>query len=397
MIDRMRSEGKGAAIALLACSFALASCHRAAPASPNLVNRHVDLQSISMPNLLSVDWDFTFWYLGATPAKQYNEYKVSSTAQGGHVSPTLPCITDDSGTGTNQVKAVAQLWFSGQTKPVQGTGTALFTCSRSLDVPINIVISVQLPLNSGFGDLGALVTGVSCNSRVDWKGDEWLAVCGNSSCGDSEAAFLFENQCQMVGGGAPSFWACGAPSDWTMISFVANAQFAVPPGDGSWTFGISALPQLSLPAADPSLTDSTGTLMVYSNVQTPTATLSRVQGVNQSAIATQRTADFAAILTLPAQSIGGDLPQQLLAVRNSPAGASATSLTRFGACDVPVLGTQLWPGLSVIDVRLRDAASADVLLSTDAGGIASQRAVCTAVRANDGTPQINCSAAVPLS
>jgi hypothetical protein len=51
----------------------------------------------------------------------------------------------------------------------------------------------------------------------------------------------------------------------------------------------------------------------------------------------------------------------------------------------------------VIDARLHDAASVDLILSAQPGGLASKKARCTAIRGADGTPQISCTAAGSLT
>ena len=227
----------------------------------------------------------------------------------------------------------------------------------------------------------------------------------SGSIDDGDAVFLFENECSQESGGAPAFWTCGAVGDWTILDIPtptpptasATDAFAVPPGDGNWTLGISALPQVKLSGADPTLTDAQGNLLVFSNVATPIATLSRSQGTNSTTLNATRTAAFAAILTLSADTPGGPTPQQLLEIRIASGLTTATVWEPFGLCDSTVQGTQSWSGLYPIDVRLTDPGSAKVIFAVSPGGLAVQSALCTAIRANDGTPEINCSAAGPLS
>lgn len=308
----------------------------------------------------------------------------------------LPCLTTASGTGQNQIQATATLHFAGQAQPVQATGAALFTCTASQDVTVNLVITIQQMVNAGFGDANGFAVGVSCTSSLAWKGDGWLAVCSDASCGDAQAAFLFQNSCQDLDGGAPEYWACGSPTDWTLLGNVASSQFPIPLVDGTWSFGLAVVPTLTLPTPDPTLTDASGNLLVFSNAPTPLATLVRDGGVNDATLDDTRTAAFAADLVLPALALGGATPHQLFELRNGNTGASAFVVSPFGICDGPVQGTQSWPGLHAIDLRLQSPASATVILSAQAGGLATQSALCTAIRATDGTPQVSCAAAGPL-
>jgi len=394
---RMPTPSRLAALLFLLGAATISSACKKSPveAAPQKTQTAFALQATSLPNLVSVDWDFKFWFLDATPPEMYNDYPVTSAQTGGHVDAVLPCLTGPSGTGQNQVIATAQLWFAGQTTPAQGTGSALFTCRQSLDTPINIVVNVTIPSNVGFVDPTGVVTGVGCSSKIDWKDDSWLAVCSDSSCGDSQAVFVFANACQQLDGTPPSYWACGPGADWTLSGILASCQFAIPPGAGNWNFGISALPQVQLSPADPTLTDSSGNLLVFSNVPTPLASLQRsASGPNTGTVDTTRVADFAADLTLAANAVGGPSPHQLLEVRNTTSGAVASAWLAFGPCDPPVQGTQSWPGLYAVDVRLSGAGAATVVLAPAAqGAAASGVATCTAQWASDQvTPQVSCSA-----
>jgi hypothetical protein len=385
--------------ALAACALACAGCRARPPPAPDPAQGRIAfvVQSLSVPGLVRVDWDLKFWFLDPAPPVRYGEFAASSVQQGGRMTAILGCLTSPSGTGVNQVQATAQLWFAGQAQPVQGNGTALFTCVRSMDAPVSLVISIRNPADVGFVDATAAAYGISCASKIDYKGDDWLAVCGSSSCGDPQAAFVFANACRGSDGAAPSYWACGSPADWTIVNVLAESQFPVPPGDGSWSFGVSAAQQIALLPADLSLTDAAGNLLVYKQVPTPLATLVRAGGVNRSAIDAARVADFAADLVLPALAIGGATPHQLLELRNLAGGATASAWTRFGACDPPAVGNASWAGLFVIDVRLRDPGSVKLILSTAANGLATRSATCSAQRAADGTPQVSCTAAGPLT
>jgi hypothetical protein len=355
------------------------------------------VQSLAIPGLVRVDWNLKFYFLESTPPAMYSEYPVSSGMEGGRFTAVLPCLTNASGTGQNQVQAVAQLWFTGQTAPVVGTGTAIFTCVRSADTPVSLVISIRLPADAGFNDVIGKVNGISCASKIDYKSDAWLAVCGASSCGDAQAMFLFANACQSLDGTSPDFLACGSSTDWTLQGVLAASQFPVPSIDGAWTFGVTALPSQVLTPPDLTLTDATGKLRVYKQVPTPSARLLRASGTNQGTIDADRFADFAADLVLPATAPGAGTPHQLLELRNGLNGSAASVWTSFGPCDAPTAGVQGWSGLYVIDARLHDAASVDLILSAQPGGLASKKARCTAIRGADGTPQISCTAAGSLT
>ena len=386
-------------LALAACALACA-CSQRREAQPALVpggNTTFVVQSLSLPGLLRVEWDLKFWFLDTAPPVQYGSYTATSVQQGGRVTAILACLTGPAGTGQNQVQATALLYFAGQAQPVQGSGTALFTCVRSMDSPVSLVIAIRSPADLGFVDVSASASGMSCSSKIDYKGDDWLAVCGSASCGDAQAAFVFANACQGLDGAAPAYWACGAPADWTLLNILAESQFPVPPGDGAWSFGVSALPHAVILPADSTLTDANGNLLVYKQVPTPLATLVRTAGQNHGAIDAGRFADFAAELGLPAATVGGPTPHQLVLFRNLAAGASASAGMRFGTCDVAAAGTSSWPGLYVIDLRLGDAGKLSVILSAQPSGLAAKSATCTAERAADGTPQVTCTPAGPLS
>jgi hypothetical protein len=209
--------------------------------------------------------------------------------------------------------------------------------------------------------------------------------------------FLFANACQALDGTAPDLLACGSSTDWTLQGILAASQFPVPPTDGVWTFGVTALPSQTLTPPDLTLTDSAGKLRVYKQVPTPSARLLRANGANQGTIDANRFADFAADLVLPAATPGAGTPHQLLEVRNGTGGSAASVWTAFGPCDLATLGVQGWSGLYVIDARLHDSGSVDLILSAQPGGLASKKARCTAQRAGDGTPQISCAAAGSLT
>ncbi len=180
--------------------------------------------------------------------------QFTSTKASGQILAVLPCLTTPSGTGNNQVKASAILHFSDGTQAT-GTGSAVFTCTQSVDTPINLVISIQMAVNAGFVDPNGQVTVVNCDSNYEWKDDSWLAVCSDSSCGDAESVLLLEDNCSQLGTGTPTFWTCGVPADWTILDLTpptppvasATCQFPVPASDGSWTFGAARCRKSHLP------------------------------------------------------------------------------------------------------------------------------------------------------
>ncbi len=382
-------------LALTLCAAAaLVACKRAPAPAAARAQGSFSGQLVGIPNLVSVDWDLKFWLLGSTP-QLYDEYQTSSTLPGGQFAAVLPCLAP-SGRATNQLQATAQLWLEGQSAPVAAQGTALFTCVTGLDAAVNLVLTVSVPGSDGFTDPTGIVAGVSCVSKVDWKSDTWLAVCGSSSCGDAEAVFLFANSCQDLTGSAPGYWACGWPTDWNILSTLATSQFAVPARDGQWTFGIAATPQLQLGAADPTLTDPSGNLLVFQGVPAPRATLTRTGGANAGSISAARVDDFAVSLSLAAQGAGGPAPAQLLEIRNGASGASAAALLPFSPCDAPVQGAASWSNLYAIGARLQSPGTASLLFAAQPGGLAIASATCTAQWGAGAAPQISCTSAGDL-
>ncbi len=375
----------------------LAACHTSTPGIQ--AHNHLHIQTLQMPGLQSVQWDFQFWFLDSSPAQNYLE----TQATGAEVDGTYLCLVGAGGTGHNQVQATVTLTFIGQSTPIVGKGAALFTCKTGVDTPIDIVIPLQIPATDGYPDLDAQATVVSCTPpQLQWKGDDWLAVCGTSSCGDSNSALLFSQSCSGTSGFAPELWTCG-PSDWTQTIHAtaqppystAVSQFAVPPGDGTWTFSVAALAQLTLSQPDLSLTDANGRLLVHADTATPTATLVRQGGVATAGAVSTRYADWAIELSIPAGSSG--TTTQLAVFRLDASGTHASVWQSFGACDAPILGTSSFTGLFAVDARLVDSATVELFFASQPGGLVSQTAICAAIRQADGTPQISCSNAGPLS
>ncbi len=365
----------------LALAVACAGCAQPKPGSPPAGRSQFALQTPSLPGLTSVDYTLHFWFLGAVPPLAYDTYLASSAS--GSVFAILPCFSDRS--GLNQVRADAVLHFAGA-PDLAGSASAIFSCQQSLDTPVSLVISAVRGTGVGYGDIAGLAAGVSCQSAINLRGDSYLAVCAESTCGDSGAVFLFTNSCRALDGSAPSFWACGPPTDWTLLGPLASSAFTLV-RDGTFRFGIAAPPAVKLSAPDPTLTDASGNLLVWGAVATPAATLIRSGGaVTRSTLDATRTASFAARL----QAAGG--PPLLLEVQGGAAGAALFAWTPLGPCLAPAAGVASLPGLFVVDVRLASPAVATLLLAAAPAGPASQRSSCTATAAG----AILCSAPGPL-
>ena len=363
-----------AALCLFACQPAAAP-FQGAPGRTRFA-----IQPPPLPGLLSADYTFRFYFLGQLPVQAYATYMQSSNAI---ASAVLTCRE-----GLNQVVLDATLHFSDGSTQL-GHAAALFSCVHEADTAVNLVVSILRTGAYGDADLGALALATSCDSRADLKGDDALAVCASSSCGDASAAFVFTNYCRALDGSAPTWLACGAPADWTLLGPLGRAQLPVPAQDGSWAFSVAALGVLQLPIIDPTLTDSTGKLRVWAGTATPRVALTRSHGALTQQV-TPQTAPFAALLDVSASA------HALLEIRHPTGGAQAYGWAAFAPCDRAALGIPSWPGLFAVDLRLVSPGAAKVYLGPQIAGIATKSATCTAVLAADGMPGVQCTAASAL-
>lgn len=367
-----------------ALALACAACAKGPGPEPTPSGRsRLLLQTPDAEGLTSVDYTLRFWFLGQTPPPEYLTRRVTSVTPGDEPLLILACRGD--GNGLNQVRADAVLHFAGA-PDLAGSATAVFSCAPGADTPVNLVITVFTVGPGGYVDLGLGAAAVDCRSTVEQRGDGFLAVCGAASCGDPGAVFLFATSCRALDGSAPAFWACGAATDWTVLGPLASSAYVVG-ADGTFVFGIAALPQRKLAVPDPTLTDLAGNLLVWGAVATPEARLVREDGTTVSAtLKSTRAATFAARLQAP----GG--PPLLLELDAGDGGTAAIAWTRFGMCNVPVAGTPWYEGLWALDVRLADAATATVIFASAPAGIATQRATCAA----DAHGVLACGSPVPL-
>lgn len=359
--------GARRALAALTVAALFAACGTAEPdaPAPEVGQARLALSAPNSSGIARIDYTLTFTFLQATPPQVYLVEEYSSARHGGELVAILPCYTTGAGTGINQVDVVAEVHFDGDAEPVTVNASAVFECVRNADTRVNIVLNLVGALNAGFVDLDIAASGTLCASKVDFHGDGHLGVCPDASCGDAEAMFLFANTCQAVGGGAPEFWVCGAPTDWIVSQYLANSQFPVPQTDGRWEFGVVALDKLHMIQDDPTLTDAEGFLKVWTGVASTRAVLERQGGENVLAESRVTMRDFAAELRVPPQSAGQPSPRLLLLGTNATEGARITFQGEFGACDLAVQGTDLYAGFRVADVRL-DGPSKVRLLMTDA-------------------------------
>lgn len=382
----------------VAAAATFAACTKAAPAPAIPVGEgrsHLVVQAPASAKILSIDYTLRFWFLGQEPAVQYFTYQLVTSRTDGQAQAILPCVAGPTGSGLNQLQVEAVVHQDG--KPdATGTASALFTCERNGDTPVNLVLFFFNDGDGGFNDVDVGASAVSCTSRTELRGDSFLAVCASSSCDANGAAWLFSNSCSALEGGFPDSWVCGRGADWTLVGPLARAQFAIPAADGLWKLGVAALGQLRFSAPDLSLTDAAGNLRIRKNVPTPTALLQKISGaIVRRELDGARKATYAAELVTPAPP-GVAAPHVLLALSTTAAGTTAAAWTRFGPCEVPAQGVASWPGLFPVDVRLTAPGAARVILAGAPDGVATRSASCTAGLDAGGAPTVTCTAAAAL-
>jgi hypothetical protein len=329
-----------------------------------------------------------FWLL-ANPPVMFFEYT------GSQLTTQLPCLSPG-GSALNQITANATLQFAGAPATYSAQASAVFTCLTGGDASVTIPLDiVQNSGAVGGTNVGVAIGGSQCSSTATLLGDSALGVCPASSCDANSAAFQFSNTCTGLDGASPTYWACGAPADWTLIGPLARAQLAVPYVDGAYTLGLLAFPLQTLTSPDPTLTDANGTRLVFGTVATPFATLTVQGGVAQPPqLDATRTAAHVALLAVPPSAT--TQPQAVLEIDDAPDGSSAVVWNQFGPCDVPAAGVPSWPGFHAIDVRLSGLSTAAVLLSPDVNGVASAQALCAAGVSASGAAIVTCTGPAAL-
>lgn len=358
---------------LLACSV---GCNNASNNAVGGIGQARLAIESTIPRVTSVDYTLRFYWLDVTPPLLYNEVTLTSARPGGELISVLPCRTSGE-TGINQIQVSAVVHLEGQADPIHASAAAVFTCRRNADTAVNVVVSLGGQLDAGFADVDVTTSGVLCASKVDTKGDSFVAVCPTSSCDPHSAVFLFANTCQTLSGAPPSYWACG-PGEWTLIGGAANVQYPISPvRSETVTFGVTAVEPLQLASFDPTLTDSERRLLVWRRTPSPRALLETQLGrIVRSEIDRARLADFVAELLAPAVP-GVPLPRLLAIAMLDAGGTTVTHQTRFGRCDLLADGTSRFAGLWAIDARLMGASQVKLLFSaTGPNGLASKQTIC---------------------
>jgi len=353
--------------------------------------------------VVRVEYELTLTFLETSPPTVYAHETLPSLMPDGDLLTILPCRTGADGTGLNQVDILARIWLTPAGPPRMASTSEVFTCERNADVSVDVLVSIMGALDAGFADFNIQLGGVLCAAKVDWKPDTWSGVCAEASCGDAHALFLYATTCQTLSGDLPSFWVCGAPTEWSIVTQAAYSYFPVPEGDGRWTFGALGLDAHPPSEPDPSVVDASGARRVFRGLLATRATLEQHAGTSTSRI-DEIAIDFAAVMTLPPRPGVLGTPEVLVQVRNQALGATLTWQTRYGRCDVPVDQTDVYPGLSAVDVR-RDGehaidlylgpVDADATDTTTNLSLATRVARCEA-RWDGSSPRVTCEASRPL-
>lgn len=305
-------------------------------------------------------------FLESNPPIQTVEEEYESVAIRGQLTTVLPCRTKPDGEGLNQVDIDALIYVPGREEPYVAGGTAVFVCKRNADTPVNILVTVVSQLDGGFVDIGLCVNGISCSTKVDTSiPDSIIGVCSESLCNpNGGAVFRFATECQTVYSERPTFWICGDATDWLIRNRSAISDFPIPDSDGAWRFGVIAFDACIMPQVDLSITDEDRVVKIWRGVAVQYGELDRVNGVNLTPEATTRRVDFAAELIVAPREPEQPSPEVLVLIEQEALGVRTRFITRFGLCDVPTLGVDLYPGVAIIDVR-RDGPSAIQLLMGD--------------------------------
>lgn len=344
-----------------------------------------------------VEYTLTFTYLGSDPPVVYNVETAESVRLGGELTAILPCRTGQSGFGLNQVDVAAKVYFNDlvdQQGPIDATASTIFQCERNADVSVSMLLTVVGQGNGGFVDIDVGVVGTLCSAKTDYKDDGFIAVCPDSSCGQSSTIFLFANNCQSVRGTAPEFWPCGAPTDWVLTNLVATSQFAIPEEDGTWRFGLVTLDPYRMSQVDPSITDDEANLRVWRGVWMTRATLIKA-GDDLTRSNDHVIVDWVAKLKVPPTSPGLPSPSLLVLIDKNDTGVDVTYLEKYGACGTETVNTHHYDGLKLEDVRLYDESTVRLLFREE-GSLLGVEARCDALFDAEGEPIVDCSGPGPL-
>lgn len=340
-------------------------------------------------------------FLESNPPVQTIVQEFESVAIRGQLTTVLPCRTLPSGIGLNQVDIESLIYVPGRDEPYVATGTAVFVCKRNADTPVNILVTILSQLDGGFVDIGLCINGISCSTKVDTQlTDGLLGVCPESLCNpNSGAVFRFATECQTVYSPSASFWICGDPTDWTISRHIAIADYPIPDRDGEWSFGVIAFDACTMPQVDATITDENRVVKVWRGVAVQYGELDRVGGINLTPEAFTRRVDFAAELKLPPRDDGLPSPELLVLLEQQALGVRGRFQTRFGMCDIPTSGVELYPGVAIIDVRRDGPAAIRLFMGDSETRLVSLVARCMATWDETGAnpaPAVVCGAPEPF-
>jgi hypothetical protein len=180
-----KSRVQGRLVAGLAMVLFAACGQDGVPANADLGTSKMKLELPNTDIIQRVDYTVTMTFLETTPPTRTLREELSSVFRNGELVAILPCTTGADGDGLNQVDVAAKIYVRGRDLPYEATGSGVFTCVRNADRPINIVLNVVQPSDTGFGDLDVMVGGTLCASKTDAKDSGSYGVCGSAKCGDS--------------------------------------------------------------------------------------------------------------------------------------------------------------------------------------------------------------------
>lgn len=348
-----------------------------------------------------VDYEVDLTFLEEQPPETYLHRETHETRRGGELTEVVPCHTTSSGTGLNQVDITAYVKVPSRDEPYKLQSSAVFQCKRNADTLVNVTLSLLGAYDGGFVDIDAIPIGTLCSSAFTQHADTTYGVCGEAACGrgDGEDYWVFASHCESLQAQTPTFWICGSPADWNVNFEDATAYFPPPQHDGQWSFGVVALDGYTMAQADPTLTDPSGKLTVWTGASGTKANLTRTNGHVVANGSEPEVYLFAADLELAPDQVGLPVTHVLMLVHETSIGSRIAYQTKFGACDQPALDVSLYPGSPMIDVRRESADSVKLILADPATGFATLVAHCQTDWDRTGPapkPVVRCGAPSPI-
>jgi len=372
-----------------------------APQAGNISRAALALSVPPGADIDRVEYKVRVTFLESTPPVQTVSEVYESVALRGQLTAVLPCRTLPSGQGLNQVDIEALIYVPGRVEPYIAAGTAVFTCRRNADTPVNILVTVISQLDGGFVDIGLCINGIGCSTKVDTSlPDSVVGVCSESLCNPlGGAVFRFATECATVYAASPTFWVCGDATDWLIRNRTAISDFPIPDADGDWRFGVIAFDACIMPQVDLTITDADRVVKVWRGVAVQYGELDRVGGINLTPEATTRRIEFAAELKVPPRAPDLPGPEVLVLIEQEPLGVRTRFITRFGICDIPTQGVELYPGSAIIDVRRDGVSAIELLMGDNETRLVSLVARCMTSWDETGAnprPTVICAAPVPF-